>query len=474
MTTDTVAAALGKVFKAYDVRHVYPQPLDEQIVWRIGVATGRFLLDKAASSSTPVNKSVAVSQDMRPSSPSLAAALIEGLLASGIDVIDLGMCDTSFQYFAINHLKSAGGVQVTASHNPIQYNGLKISGPQARPVGAATGLKDIQTLAATLGPRGSLPPIGKLTKQDLWAEYRKHVLSFYTPNPARAKPIKIFCDASNGMAGKMVPLVFDNVPGIEITRLNFEIGQGFAHEPNPLVAENMHPTQQGTKKIGADIGVCFDGDADRCILTDELGEIIACDHLTAFLSGYFLKQAPGAAIAYDLRSSKSVEETVLSHGGKPMRSRVGHVFMKQVMRDANGIFGGELSGHFYFKGNHFADSGAILFAVALSVLAFSDKPLSQLIAPFKKYPQSGERNFHVEDKAGVLAAMKKQFGPLGTVDELDGVTIDAWPTQGFWFNVRASNTEPLLRLNAEAKDAAKLATLLAQLKPLLGEEAVGH
>lgn len=464
---------LAPIFKAYDVRATYPDKLNESAAFKVGVATGRYLASLGASPA-PRKKAVLVSRDMRPHSPSLAAALIEGLRAAGVGVVDLGMCDTSFQYFAINHLDAMGGVQVTASHNPVNYNGFKISGPLAKPIGGETGLKEIQTIAETVGERGSLPVLGSLEQADLWAEYRKHVHKFLNPAPAAKRPLTVFIDASNGMAGKLVPRVFDNIPNLRIIPVNFEITGSFVHEPNPLVAENMKPTQEGVLKHKADLGVCFDGDADRCILTDEKAQIIGCDHLTAALAPYFLAQAPGATVIYDLRSSKSVEETIKKCGGVPRRSRVGHVFMKALLRETDGVFGGELSGHFYFKGNHFADSGAIAFAAALSLLTQTGKPMSELIAPHQRYPQSGEINFKVQDKAGVFAALKAKYGNVGKLDELDGVSVDAWDGAGWWFNVRASNTEPLMRLNAEARDPAKLEQLLAALTPMLGTRDAGH
>jgi len=465
---------LSQVFKAYDVRAIYPDKLNEEAAWKIGVATGEFLHKQAARTGEVKGAGASlalVSRDMRPSSPSLAAALIEGIRASGMNVIDLGMCDTSFMYFAVNFLGAAGGVQTTASHNPVQYNGFKISGPLAKPVGSDTGLKEIQAAAEKLGARGSLPAKGTLETRDLWKEYREHVLKLLQP-PAR--PLKVFIDGSNGMAGKLVPAVFSHLKNVEVIPVNFEITGKFVHEPNPLVAANMVPTQEGVRKHKADLGVCFDGDADRCILTDENGEIIGCDHLTALLAGYFLKQSPGSAIVYDLRSSKAVEETVKQFGGVPHKGRVGHVFMKAKLRETKGVFGGELSGHFYFRDNFYTDSGAITFAAALSVLGQTKTPISQLIAPFKKYPQSGEQNFKVEDKAGVMASLKTKYGGGAKVEELDGVSIDAWDARGYWFNVRASNTEPLLRLNAEAKDKATLDKLLKELTPQLGTPDHGH
>ncbi len=466
---------IGKIFKAYDVRATYPEPLNEEAGRKVGYATGKFMLAQADASGA-TTRSVLVSRDMRPHSPSMAQALCEGIRAAGVDVIDLGMADTSFQYFAINHLGALGGVQTTASHNPINYNGFKISMRQGKPVGAETGLKEIEKIANEVD---KLPTAtGKLSQRDLWAEYTKHVLGFLTP---LKRKFNVFVDASNGMAGKMVPAVFGDVENLYMQKLNFEIGQGFAHEPNPLVAANMVPTQEGVRKHKADFGACFDGDVDRCILTDETGKIIGCDHLTALFANHFVARERNnpaiqqTTVVYDLRSSKSVEETIRKLGATPRRCRVGHVNMKAALRETKGVFGGELSGHFYFRDNFYCDSGAIAFAVLLDIMnANPGKTLSQLIAPYDKYPQSGEINFRAQDKEGIMKGLERDFGQHGQVDWLDGVTVDAWEKQGYWFNVRASNTEPLLRLNAEAKDQATLDKLLAQLKPRLGEVDHGH
>lgn len=460
---------IGQIFKAYDIRATYPDKIHEDAAWRVGYAAACYL--KKANGDLVGN--VLVSCDMRPSSPSLVKALIAGIRHAGMNVIDLGMCDTSFIYFAINDLNAVGGIQTTASHNPINYNGFKLSGKLAKPIGASTGLKDIQAIAEALpddiSDMKEAAPKGTYQQADLWDAYRKHVLSFLKLGKRK---LKVFVDASNGMAGKMVPKIFDNVPGLEIIPVNFEINGTFVHEPNPLVAENMIPTQEGVKKNKADFGACFDGDADRCMLTDEQGNIVACDHLTALLAKPFLDEEPGSTIVYDLRSSKVVEETILSLGGKPCKSRVGHVFMKAALRETQGIFGGELSGHFYFKNNFYADSGAIAFAKVATVLSQTDQSLSQLVNPLKKYPQSGEINFRAEDKDAVIDSLKKKYKDA-SLDTLDGVSFDAWDTHDYWFNVRASNTEPLLRLNAEAKDQDTLTRLLGDLKPMLGKEDTG-
>ena len=458
---------IGKVFKAYDVRALYPDPLNEDVGWKVGFGVGEYLKGQHGGPGT-----VVVSRDHRPAAPSMAEALIKGIRAAGMDVVDLGRCDTSVQYFAVPFLDAAGGVQCTASHNPIQYIGYKVSGAGAKPIGRDTGLSDIQKIAEGCGetcPEAT----GGYEQRDVWADYRKHILGFLT-EPLK-RPIKLYVDCCNGMGTALLENVFAGVPNLEITAINNTFTNKWAHEPNPLVAENMIPTVEGVKATGADLGACFDGDADRCMLVDDQGNLCGCDHLTAWLADHFLKQQPGSPIVYDLRSSKVVEETIKQLGGEPAMSKVGHVNMKALLRETDGVFGGELSGHFYFKHNSFADSGAITLVAALAVLGQSDAKLSDLIAPFRKYPQSGEINFENDDKQGTIDALKAEFKDRASdILELDGVSIDCWDDHGFWFNVRASNTEPLLRLNAEAKDAATLDALLAEIKPRMGTVAEGH
>ncbi len=459
---------MSKVFKAYDVRATYPDPLNEQVGQKVGYGIGQWLKQRHGGQVGLV----LTSRDHRPAAESMHDAINRGLRAVGHRVIDLGRCDTSFMYFAIPFVEGVlGGVQTTASHNPIEYIGYKISSTEARPVGADTGLKQIQTIAEQL--EGNCPePTGGYEQQDLWADYREHVLSFLAP-PKR--PLRIFVDACNGMATKLVPTVFGGIENIEIIEENFLFTDCWAHEPNPLVAENMTPTREGVVRHGADLGACFDGDADRCMLVDDMGGIIGCDHLTALLCESMLEKQPGSAIVYDLRSSKVVPETIAARGGRPEVSKVGHVNMKERLRETDGIFGGELSGHFYFKHNCFADSGAITLAAVLSLLGRTDRPIGEAILPLRRYPQSGEINFINDDSKATIRAMKDHYGSCAdSVLELDGVTIDRFDRDGWWFNVRASNTEPLLRLNAEARESEILKAILADLTPQLGQLVEGH
>jgi len=463
---------LGKVFKAYDIRSTYPDPLDEKMAWQIGFGCSKFLLADAAAAgdTSPMMKNIVVGRDMRTSSPSLCKSLIEGITTQGGNVIDVGLVDTSFIYFAVNHLDCAGGVMTTASHNPPQYNGFKVSKRRAKPVGESTGLAEVRKHAAVVDKSTAQSQGGRVEQRDLWEAYIRHVRQFVDLG---GQKLKVVIDASNGMAGTAVPKLFGkqgaDVPGLEIIELNFDNTKGeFVHEPNPLVASNLAQLQAAVVAEGADLGLCFDGDADRCVVVDEKGEIVGCDHLTAVLAAHFLAKNPGSAIVYDLRSTRAVREDVLKHGGRPVRGRVGHVFMKQLMSENDAVFGGELSGHFYFRDNYNADSGVIAMGVVLSTLAASGKTMSKLVAPAKRYVQSGEINFVNEEPEKAMEAIQEAFIETAEIDELDGVTLDSFEEEGWWCNVRKSNTEPLLRLNLEAKDQATLKRMLDQIAPMLG------
>jgi phosphomannomutase len=466
---------ISKIFKAYDVRATYPEPLDAEAAWKVGHAAATYLQRSASNFGDPVGNpdTMVVGRDMRPHSPELATALIDGIKSTGMKVIDVGMIDTSCIYFAINHYDAVGGIQTTASHNPVNYNGFKISGPRAKPIGSQTGLKDIERLAEQLKQRHETGVDAEVRQEDIWPAYREHVLKFLDLK----KPVRVIVDGSNGMAGPMLPKVFGGVENLTIDEINFETGVDFVHEPNPLVEENLQQLQSAVKEAGpdaVDAGVCFDGDADRCVFTDEHGKTIGCDILTAIIARDFLQDDAnkGSSIVYDLRSTHALAEEIEKAGGKPVRERVGHVFMKKALSDSKGVFGGELSGHFYFRDNFFADSGAIAFAKMLSILSASDTKLSGMAGPIDTYHQSGELNFQVEDKDGMIKQLATKYGNQ-EVDYLDGITVDSG-SDGWWFNVRKSNTEPMLRLNLEAKDEAILSSKLEELKSLMGEPVAGH
>jgi len=452
---------IEKVYKAYDIRGLYPDQLNEDIAWKTGYATAQFLRMNLTglAKADPRKNTIIVGRDMRRSSPSLAKTLIEGILSTGTNVLDIGMIDTPQIYFAINHLGTCGGVQVTASHNPAQYNGFKISGLEARPVGENTGLNEIKRIAMNLR-KGPAAQMGRVETMDLSRPYKQHVLQFLK---LQCK-LKVVVDCSNGMACKFVPSIFTDLPNLEIIPINLEITGSFKHEPNPLVDANLQELQEAVLSNAADFGVCFDGDADRCIFVDEQAKVVRCDILTAFLAKDFLKTNPGSAIIYDLRSSRVVREEVLNSGGIPKRERVGHVFMKKALADSRGIFGGELSGHFYFRDNFKTDSGAIVFAVTSSVLSGYDLPFSQVIKPLQRYYASGEINYEVHDKDAAIKKLAQRYKDA-SIDYLDGLTVeyDTW-----WFNVRQSNTEPLLRLNLEANTADLLRKKIEEVGSQLG------
>ena len=462
---------IEKIFKAYDVRAVYPNPLDKDAAWKVGHATGQYLKRSrqniAADQKVKLENTVVVGRDMRPHSPELATALCDGLRSTGMDVIDVGMIDTSFIYFAINHLDAVGGIMTTASHNPIQYNGFKISGPKARPIGSSSGLDDIKRIATTLRI-GNTGVQGKYKELNLWDEYKSCVLKFL----GMKRKLRVAIDASNGMAGKMIPAVFGDQINLEIIPLLFEITGSFTHDPNPLVESNLDMLKAKLAETKPDLAVCFDGDADRCVFLDEKGRMIGSDLITAIMAEDFLKRPEnkGATVVYDLRSSHVVADTVTKFGGVPKRDRVGHAFIKKTMAETKAVFGGELSGHIYFRDYYYADSAAVAFARMLSIVSAQNKPLSELVAPYYKYAQSGELNFQIEDKDGTIRELADHY-KKGQIDYLDGVTVDMGD---WWFNVRKSNTEPMLRLNLEAPNASVLHEKLVELKKILGEPVHGH
>ena len=450
------------IFKAYDIRGIYPDQIDETGAWKIGYATAQFLrsLLSGYERGQASSQSLCVGRDMRTHSKALAEALIKGMNATGANVVDIGLIDTPQMYFAINHLGTCGGVQVTASHNPAKYNGFKVSGLGAKPVGVDTGLKDVEHIAMAL-PHTKDRGRGTVKKYDLTAEYKDHVLKFLRPN---IRELKIAIDASNGMAGKMVPAIFGDLP-IKIIELNFGHTGTFKHEPNPLVEKNLAQVKDAVKKERCDFGICFDGDADRLMMVDEKGAGISCDLLTALMVPYFLKGKPKTTVVYDLRSSLVVSQEILKYDGIPRRERVGHAFIKKAMRDSHAIFGGELSGHFYYRDNYYADSGVITLVHVLNIVSDAEVPISELIKPLRRYYSSGEINFKVEDKKAKMDEFAKKYSD-GQIDYLDGVTIRY---KEWWFNCRPSNTEPLLRLNIEAKSKELLEEKLSEIEKQLGK-----
>jgi phosphomannomutase len=458
---------LGKVFKAYDVRAVYPRPLNEKAAWQIGFAVADYLLEVAAGKGRhdPMGRYIVVGRDMRTSSPSLCESLINGIRDRGGHVIEIDEVDTSMVYFAINHLDAAGGVMVTASHNPAKYNGFKISGIGAKPIGEGTGLEEIRRRAALANQDRPKNGGGLVESRDLWPAYRNWLVEKLDPRLRDgSKKLKVVVDASNGMAGKMVPEVFGDVAGLELIPINFKMDGTFVHEPNPLVDKNLIPTQEGVREHAADFGVCFDGDADRCMVIDEKGDSVGCDKLLSWWVADVLRENPGAPIVYDLRSTRALREAIDAEGGVAVESRVGHVFMKAALANSGAIIGGELSGHFYFKDAFGADSGARAFVEVCNRVLASKGTLSSSIAPHDRYVQTGELNFKVEDSGIAMEAVAALF-PDAERTDLDGMSLDAGP---WWCNIRSSNTEPLLRLNLESADQATLDETLEILQGVLG------
>ncbi len=448
---------MASIFKAYDVRGLYPEQLNEDIAHKVG-RVFRAVLDPVELERNP---SVVVSRDMRSHSKPLQEALIEGLLVSGLNVIDIGLATTPTNYFCVGHLNTAGGIQVTASHNPAEYNGLKFSRHGARPVSGDHGIPLLEQLVAK-GAFEEAPIRGTLTQQDLGVEYRDHVLSFLKPE-TRERPLRVVIDAANGMGAVYLPYL--ELLGIELIPLYFELDGSFPnHEANPLKLENLRDLSNLVVSEKADLGISFDGDADRAAFVDERGEPVGSDLATALIAGELLERAPGSHIVYDLRSSRAVAEYIEEKGGVPVRERVGHSFIKATLRQNDGIFGGELAGHYYFRDNYYADCALMAVVEMLNLLRDRDAPMSEVVAPLMRYAKSPEVNFTVEDKAGKIAELAERYADA-EVDYLDGITVQ-YPS--WWFNVRPSNTEPYLRLVLEAEDETGLAEHRRDLESCLG------
>ena len=448
---------MAGIFKAYDVRGIYPTEINEEMARKIGLAFQHVLDDDDRSSSN----TVVVSRDMRPHSKPLSQALSEGLRAGGLDVLDIGLATTPMNYFAVGHLKAAGGVQVTASHNPARYNGLKFSKRDAQPVSGDHGIALMERKVAE-NDLPVAPAAGTLNSGTIIESYGPHVLSFLQ-RPSDARPLKVVVDTANGMGALYQDLLEQT--GIELIPLYFELDGSFPnHEANPLKAENLIDLAELVRSSGADLGVSIDGDADRAAFIDENGEAVGCDLMTALIGGELLSHEPGKHVLYDLRSSRAVAEYIRESGGIPVRERVGHSFMKATLRQKQGIFGGELAGHYYFRDTYNADCALLAIVEVLNLLWGKGQSLSELIAPLDRYAKSPEINFQVEDKQGKIEMLAERFSDA-EIDYLDGITVQY---SDWWFNVRPSNTEPYLRLVLEAADPAMLATRREELEDLLG------
>ncbi|MGW7024562.1 phosphomannomutase/phosphoglucomutase [Streptomyces decoyicus] len=434
---------LSQIVKAYDVRGVVPTQWDETLAELFGAAFAEITAADA----------IVIGHDMRPSSPGLSEAFARGAAARGADVTEIGLCSTDELYFASGAL-GLPGAMFTASHNPAQYNGIKMCRAGAAPVGQDTGLADIRALVERWSDEGAPKPAaqpGTVTRRDVLGDYAAHLRGLVDLSGIR--PLKVVVDAGNGMGGHTVPTVFEGLP-LELDAMYFELDGSFPHhEANPLDPKNIVDLQARVRETGADLGLAFDGDADRCFVVDENGDPVTPSAITALVAARELAKHPGGTVIHNLITSWSVPEVVKENGGKPVRTRVGHSFIKEEMAKTGAIFGGEHSAHYYFRDFWNADTGMLAAMHVLAALGGQDGPLSQLVAQYDRYAASGEINSTVDDQAGRLAAIKAAYENREgvTLDELDGLTVTA---DNWWFNVRASNTEPLLRLNAEARDTA--------------------
>ena len=426
-----------KIFKAYDIRGIVPDELDEQVAESVGAAFAR--LTGA--------RSVVTVHDMRTSSAPLAEAFGRGAAAQGVDVVEGGLGSTDMLYYASGALGMPGAM-ITASHNPAKYNGIKLCREGARPVGADTGLTQLRDMSSAGVPAAG-GPAGTITRRDLLSGYADHLKTLVDLSAIR--PLTVAVDAGNGMAGHTVPRVFDGLP-ITLVPLYFELDGTFPnHEANPIDPENLRDLQREVLESGADIGLAFDGDADRCFVVDERGHIVSPSVLTALIAVRELAREPGGTVIHNLITSQAVPEIIAERGGSAVRTRVGHSFIKARMAETNAVFGGEHSGHFYFRDFWFADSGMLAALHVLAALGEQQAPLSEILAGYGRYVATGELNSEVQDQAAATERVRAEFAgrPGITADGLDGLTITG---DGWWFNLRPSNTEPLLRLNLEAAD----------------------
>lgn len=448
----------ANVFKAYDIRGIYPNELDEAVAYRIGRAFAVYLQPR----------SVAVGRDIRVSSPVLAEAVIRGLLDQGVAVIDVGPVSTDALYFAVGRYGYDGGIMVTASHNPPEYNGFKLCRQEAQPLSLDHGIGEIRDLVL----RGEFPePLqrGTLEQRDILDDFASHVLSFIDPQVVR--PYTVAVDAGNGMGGLIAPKVLGRLP-LHIIPLYFELDGRFPHHvPNPIEPENVRDLQRAIVENQADFGIAFDGDADRMFILDEHGQFVGGDMITALVAKALLRKYPGAKIVHNLICSRTVSEIIRAHGGVPIRSRVGHSFIKALMRQEDAIFGGEHSGHFYFRDNWYADSGIIAAVTVIELLSREGLSVSQAVATIDRYYRSGEINIEAHDFPRILEALEQHFRD-GKLDHLDGLTVE-YPD--WWFNARPSNTQPLLRINIEAATRELLERKTREVLAIVREAAnVSH
>jgi len=439
---------LEKIIKAYDIRGLVKDEVTPDFSFSLGVAFAKFLEIEREPAT------IVVGEDMRPSSAPLADAFSDGATSQGLDVIRIGLASTDMLYFASGKL-NLPGVMFTASHNPAKYNGMKLCKSGARPIGQESGLVKIRQLIEEGVPMSNRP-VGNVRKQELLSDYVDYLLTRFPKNTFKKRKLKVVIDAGNGMAGFTAPAVMEQL-NVELIPMYFELDGNFPnHEANPIEPENLKALQKKVKKEKADIGLAFDGDADRCFLIDENGDLVNPSALTGLIAVRELKANPGATIIYNLISSKAVAEVISENGGIALRSRVGHSYIKTLMAESGAVFGGEHSGHFYFGDFWRADSGMLAALYALAELMATPKSLSNLLEPYNRYFSSGEINSKVKDASKSIKLVKDKYQDKYEVDELDGLTVTA---ENWWFNLRPSNTEPLLRLNVEADTQKQMAEI---------------
>ena len=457
MTSQFSVEFLNTIIKAYDVRGLVEKEVTPEFTYAVGRAFAEFLKEIKEPTT------LVIGEDMRPSSPVLAGAFAEGAIAQGANVIRMGLASTDMLYFASGKL-NLPGIMFTASHNPAAYNGIKMCMSGARPIGQESGLLRIKELIATRIPEYSGAK-GTQSQQELLADYVDFLLGLFPgTSSVSGRRLKVVIDAGNGMAGYTAPAVMKKL-NVEVIPMYFELDGNFPnHEANPIEPKNLLDLQKKVAEVQADIGLAFDGDADRCFLVDENSDLVNPSALTSLIAVRELKAKPGSTIIYNLISSQAVPEIVSESGGKSVRSRVGHSYIKKLMAETGAIFGGEHSGHFYFADFWKADSGMLAALYALTELSGSDKKLSELLHPFNRYFSSGEINTKVADTQAALARISAAYASTHTIDDLDGLTVQG---QGYWFNVRPSNTEPLLRLNVEAHSAELLATKTIEVQGVI-------
>ena len=436
---------IADIFKAYDIRGLVDSEITPDFTFATGVAFARFLQQQREPAT------IVIGEDMRPSSAGLADAFSAGVTSLGMDAIRIGLASTDMLYFASGKL-GLPGAMFTASHNPAEYNGIKLCLSSARPIGKESGLLTIENFVRQGSPL-EIRSVGVESERDMLEEYVDHLLQLV--DLSQIRPLKIVVDAGNGMAGHTAPAIFARL-NCELIPMYFELDGTFPnHEANPIDEKNLRDLQKAVLKHGADLGLAFDGDADRCFIVDEKANAINPSDLTALIAERELKKHPGSTVIYNLISSRAVLEVIEENGGVGLRSRVGHSYIKKMMADSKAIFGGEHSGHFYFDGFWRADSGALAALHAIAALGESKKPMSQILKPYQRYLLSGEINSKVADTSAAMALVEEEYGAKDglTIDHLDGLTVNA---DTWWFNLRPSNTEPLLRLNVEAKTSARM------------------